>query len=257
MSSCRRLFIVFVLAALPCGPADASAVVEETTEQSYWVGDNPSLTVRNTDGRIFVYGSEDYEIRVKAYKRTFTKERMEKIAVQVKQEGDAVTIDTIYAPPKEGILEDRSGTVEYTILVPQNTATKVQLSQGEIQVHGLRGTPIDLQLVRGRMSLKSCFGPMQIALGSGGIDVSYDWWEERTFLLVANLEKGDVTLNFPVTAALRIDAATQSGHIRNHLLPDGERGDDVQNLQTTLGGGSDVEFKVRTGDGNIKIGKPY
>jgi hypothetical protein len=54
-----------------------------------------------------------------------------------------------------------------------------------------------------------------------------------------------------------IDATTGSGHIRNYLLPDGQRGEDVQNLQTTLGGGSDVEFKVRTGDGNIRIGKPY
>ncbi len=156
------------------------------------------------------------------------------------------------------MLADRSGTVEYTILVPQNTTvSKVELSQGEIQVHGVRGAGIDLQLTRGQMTLVSCFSPMRISLGSGGIEVAYDWWEEMDFSLLANVDKGDITLNFPPTAALKIDAATQNGHIRNYLLPDAERGEDVQNLQKTLGGGSDVEFKVRTGDGNIRIGKPY
>jgi hypothetical protein len=98
---------------------------------------------------------------------------------------------------------------------------------------------------------------MQISLGTGGVDVSYDWWEDLVFRLNATIGEGDVTLNFPPTAALRIDALTQNGHIRNYLVPDEQRGADVQNLQTTLGRGSDVLFTVGTGNGNIRLGKPY
>src|SRR5215210_1629115 len=123
------------------------ALAEETTEDTYSVGANPTLTVRNTDGRVFIYGSEDGEIMVKAYKRAFTKERLEKIKVAVSVVDNAVAIDTIYPPPPEGLLADRSGTVEYTILVPQScTVAKVELAQGEIQLQGLRGAGIDAQL---------------------------------------------------------------------------------------------------------------
>ncbi|MFN2475605.1 MAG: DUF4097 family beta strand repeat-containing protein [Chthoniobacterales bacterium] len=247
-----------VFLAVICSGARAGGVEEETTEATYSVGPNPTLTVRNTDGRIFVYGSEPGEIKVKAYKRAFTKERLGQIKANVALAGDAMTIDTFYPPAPKGLLADRSGTVEYTILVPENcTISKVELSQGEIQVQGLRGPGVNLQLTRGRMSLKSCYTPMEISLGTGGIDVSYDWWEDLTFPLNANVGEGDITLLFPPTAALRVDAATKNGHVRNYLVPEEKRGDDVQNLETTLGGGSDVLFTVRTGNGNIKLGKPY
>ncbi|MDQ6624758.1 MAG: DUF4097 domain-containing protein [Verrucomicrobiota bacterium] len=237
--------------------ARAGGVEEETTEATYQVGANPTLTVHNTDGRVFVYGSEAGEIKVKAYKRAFTKERVQQIKANVSLEGDAMTIDTFYPPAPEGLLADRSGTVEYTILVPENCITKVELSQGEIQVHGLRGPSIDVQLTRGLISLKSCYAPMQVSLGAGGVDVSYDWWEDLVFSLLANVREGDISLQFPPSAALRIDAATQSGHVRNYLVPDEQRGEDVQNMQIALGGGSDVLFTLRTGRGNIRLGKPY
>lgn len=241
-----------------CSVGYSGGVEEETTEATYPVGPNPTLTVHNTDGRIFVYGSEPGEIQVKAYKRAFTKERLQQIKANVSLEGDAMTIDTYYPPAPQGLLADRSGTVEYTILVPENCdVRKVELSQGEIQVHGMRGPGINLQLTRGLLSLKSCYAPMQISLGTGGIDVSYDWWENLTFPLNANVVEGDITLQFPPTAALRIDAATKSGHVRNYLVAEDKRGEDVENLETTLGGGSDVLFTVRTGKGNIKLGKPY
>ncbi|MDQ6626328.1 MAG: hypothetical protein M3Y69_09375, partial [Verrucomicrobiota bacterium] len=43
---------------------NAGGVEEETTEATYQVGANPTLTVHNTDGRVFVYGSEAGEIKV-------------------------------------------------------------------------------------------------------------------------------------------------------------------------------------------------
>lgn len=253
----KAALLACIFLAAICNGVRAGGVEEETTETTYSVGANPTLTVRNTDGRIFVYGSEAGEIQVKAYKRAFTKERLAQIKANVSLEGDAMTIDTYYPPAPQGLLADRSGTVEYTILVPENCIAKVELAQGEVQVHGLRGTGVDVKLTRGLINLKSCYAPMQLSLGTGGVDVSYDWWESLVFPLQADVGEGDITLQFPPTAALRIDAATQSGHVRNYLLPDEQHGEDVQKLETTLGGGSDVLFTVRTRKGNIKLGKPY
>lgn len=259
MSKCRcggTLFVISLL--LASSSARAGGIVDETTEETYRVGDRPSLTVRNTDGRIYVYGSEDNEIKVKVYKRAFTNERLAKIAAHVSLDGDAMTIDTSYPPAEKGLFADRSGTVEYTILVPQKcTIAKLELSQGEVHVWGLRGAGVDVHVTNGRMNIKNCFTPMRLALGSGGIDVEYDWWEAMPFTLNAAIGRGDLSLQFPPTAAFRLDAATQSGQVRNYLLSDAERGEDVQHLETTIGGGSDIQFTIRTNDGNVRIGKAY
>jgi hypothetical protein len=259
MSNVRRAFLLAFVVLAACEAAHAGAILEDNSEQTFSVGANPTLSVRNTDGRVYVYGSEDNEIKVKVYKRAFTKERLDQIAPKITLEGDAMTIDTYYPPIRAGLFEDRSGTVEYTVLVPQNCAvSKVELAQGEIQIEGLRGPGgVDLHLTNGRITMRSCFTPMRISLGSGGIDVIYNWWEEDPFSLAADVGKGDVKLHLPPTAALQVDATTQSGHVRNHLLEDAERGEDVQTLQTTIGTGSEIEFKLRAADGNIEIVKAY
>lgn len=258
MDNHRGIISLTFVALLTCGSLRAGAILDDTTEQTFRVGANPTLTIRNTDGRIFVYGSEENEITVKVYKRAFTKERLDKIAPKISLGGDAMTIDTYYPPIREGLFEDRSGTVEYTILVPQNcTVSHLELSQGEVQIEGLRGSGVDVHLTKGRINIRSCFSPMRISLGSGGIDVVYNWWEQGPFSLAAEVAKGDVKLHFPPTAALRLDAATQSGHVRNHLLDDAGGGNDVQTLQTPIGAGSEVEFKIRTNDGNIALEKAY
>ncbi len=234
--------------------AQGGGVAEETTEQVYPIGANPTLTVRNLDGRVFVYGSEDHQISVKAYKRAFTKERLSQIEVKTSRVEDAISVETVLPPPAKGLLADRSGTVEYTVLVPQHTAVNVELSQGEIQFEGLRGPSVNCRLTNGRISVRNCFGPAQITIGSGGIDVDYTWWEARTFAMSFDAGKGDVALLLPPAGALRLDAATRGGHIRNLLV---EGSEDVQQLNTAIRGGSEVEMKIRTGDGNIKIGKAY
>lgn len=257
MSDFRRLFVVAVLASAACASSRAGGVVESTTEQTFTVGANPTLTVRNTDGRIYVYGAEDNAITVKTYKRAFTKERLDKIAEKISLNGDAMTIDTLYPPRPEGLFADRSGTVEYTILVPQNcVVSSLELSQGEIQVQGIREASVDLRLTNGRINLKNCFAPIRLTLGNGGVDISYDWWEPAAFTLNADVTKGDVNLKVPPKSGFQLDAAAQNGHVHNQLV-ESEDAEDPTQLNTAVGDGGDAVFKLQTHDGNVRISKAY
>ncbi len=239
------------------GPgARAGGILDEEREQKYSVGANPSLTVRNTDGRVLVYGSEAGQITVKIYKRAFTKDRLGKIEANISVDGDAMTIDTNYPPPAKGLFADRSGTVEYTLLVPQNCAVNVEQSQGEILLEDLRGPSVEARLTNGRIGVQSCFSPARVKLGSGGIDVAFSWWEQTPFAMSFEVDKGDVALLLPPPAALRLDAATQNGHVRNNLVADSQD-EDVQQMNTMIGHPTGAEFKIRTAEGNIKIGKAY
>ena len=246
----------FVFLSSLCPAVRAGGILDEEREQKYSVGANPSLTVRNTDGRVLVYGSEAGQITVKIYKRAFTQDRLSKIEANISMDGDAMKIDTNYPPPAKGVFADRSGTVEYTLLVPQNCAVNVEQSQGEILLKDLRGPSIDARLANGRINVRSCFSPARVQLGYGGIDITFNWWEKLPFAMSFEVDRGDVELLLPPPAGLRLDAATQNGHIRKKLVADSQD-EDVQQLNTTIGDPTGAEFKIRTAEGNIKIGKAY
>ncbi|MFN2507506.1 MAG: DUF4097 domain-containing protein [Chthoniobacterales bacterium] len=234
-------------------------MVEAIIEETYPIGADATVWVRNGDGRIYVYGSDANEIKVTALKRAFTKERVDAIKVNVQVDGDSAAIDTIFPPlPQGSLLADRSGTVDYTILVPLScTLSKIELSNGEIVIEGIRGPRIEATLGKGRVLFSSCFSAARLSVGNGGIDISYPWWEELAFSLDAQTGDGDLRVALPATAALRLEAATATGHIRNRLAEKSKESGDERRLITTIGGPSATEFKLRSTSGNIRIDKAY
>lgn len=251
--ACHVVFFVFLV--LLAGHA-AGAILEDTTEQVYDLGPTASLSIRNTDGRIYIYGSDTPQLRVKAVRRAFTKERLEGIKVDVAITGDSAAIETIYPPsPLGSLLADRSGTVDYTILLPQTCSlSKVELENGEVIIEGILGASIDARLANGLMYLHNCFSAARVSLGQGGLDVLYGWWDARVFSVSAEVGNGDLRVGLPADAALHLDAATASGNITNRFAEDQNNGD-ARSLQTRIGGDGSAEFRLRTTNGNIKIEK--
>lgn len=245
-----RIFALIVLGVA----AARGAVLEETIEEVHDISPTASLTVRNTDGRIFIYGSDENKLRVTALKRAFTKPRLESIAVRVAKKGEAVTIETSIPQEKEGLLADRSGTVDYTILLPQTCKlSKVELAKGEILIEGIRESSIEARLGAGRFLVRNCFAEVRLSQGRGGMDVFYAWWEEEPFTVQAQLGEGDLDLSLPIDVRVGIDAATSSGHITNRFAE--KKNHQGRALNITLGENPTARFKLRTTSGNIRIDK--
>ena len=230
------------------------AVAEEEIQQKYAVSPMVVLSVRNGDGRIMIYGSEENEIKITALKRAFTKERLDRIELKVTIDGDTATIDTIYPPPPEGRLEDRSGTVDYTIIVPETCAiSKAELASGELVFEGLRGAAIHGQLGAGRLMVRDCFSQTRVSVRRGGLDVLHGWWEDRGFSVAAEIADGNVRLSLPATAAFRVQAAAPKGDIQNAFAEKGTEKENQRVLDMRIGGDPQVEFKLTATDGNIRI----
>ncbi len=260
--------IIFALAALLLAHTSASAaIVDVNIEETYDVPEKVNLTIRNTDGRIYVYGSDDRQIKIKALKRAFSEERANAIEVRVAVNGDTATIDTIYPPPsEEGLLADRSGTVDYTILVPQYcTLSQVILANGEILIEGVRGAQINAKVENGKLILRNNFALTQASVGKGSIDLFYGWWEEYLpFSVTANAASGDIRLALAAKAVLHLDAAAPNGHINNQFPPPDPGAepdhDEVKTLTTALGEGAEnvwTNMTLRAESGNIRIIHSY
>jgi hypothetical protein len=91
-------------------------------------------------------------MRVQAIKGAYAAGRLKQIVVNVSVRPGSVSIETSFpSKPNWGLL-DRSGTVEYTIVVPQTAnISQLELGNGEFLVEGMRGQRLHAQLESGRI----------------------------------------------------------------------------------------------------------
>ena len=253
--------LVISLAACLIGIAPAAVavdVLEETIEQKYVLEPNPTLSIRNTDGSIRVYAGNGPEIFIRAVKKAYTSERLKGIIVDVKATRTNIAIETIF-PPRKNALSDRSGKVEYLVIVPQTTRiTNLDLVNGEMLVDGLRGGSATAHLVNGWLGGHNCFGDLNLSTVNGRLDIAYSWWEEHKFTAKASSVNGALRAILPSHGAVAIRARTETGQIANAFAPNQNRSSGpVRVLDTATGPGPNSAIELKTTNGNIKIEKSY
>jgi len=255
----ERQTFCLILAALSaslagCAPAKDRAL-EETFEQVYAIEPTTNITIKNEDGTVHIYGSPANEMRVEATKRAYTRERLEQIAVNLSAQPGAVSIRTSFPPRKAWGLSDRSGTVDYTLVVPQTAnISQLDLGNGEILIDGMHGRTVRARLGSGRMFAHNCFSNVELRTNGGNLTLAYDWWETAKFLIEATIATGNLWAFLPSDATVHLVAETGNGKIANDFGDSGERtSDDMTKIDTSLHAGSEATVKIRTGQGNIKI----
>ena len=168
----RLILAVSLLSFTGCGSA-TNRTLEETFEQFYTIEPTADISIRNRDGVVRVYGSRANDMRVQAIKRAHTPRRLKQIVVDVFVQPGTVSIETNFPPKPTWGLFDRSGTVEYTIVVPETAnISRLESDSGEVRVEGIRGQSLHARLERGRMLARSCFSNAIFSLGRGTLTVT-------------------------------------------------------------------------------------
>src|SRR5438270_5029371 len=164
---------------LGCRPA-VDRTLEEMINHVYPVEATATLSVTNRNGSIRVYaaGNETREVRVEAIKKAYSAARLKAISVQVSAKPNSISVETIYPPDSAIGFSDRSGTVDYVIVVPQTIRiSKLELTNGEVQLDGVRREAHE-QLGSGRLFAHNCFGNLDLNLKTGNLAIAYEWWED-------------------------------------------------------------------------------
>ena len=233
--------------------------LEEIVEQKYDVDANATLSVANTDGSIRVYGAEAPQISIQAIKKAYTRERLQGILVDVKATQSSVAIATTF-PPRKNALSDRSGTVDYIIVVPHTVRiTDLSLTNGELLVEGLRGGgSATAHLVNGWMAGHNCFADLNLTVETGRLDVAFDWWENHSFSIKASSTRGNVRAILPSDASVSLNATALEGRVANGF--EGKKtnaGDVIHSIATVIGTDAGAAISMEAGRGNIRIDKTY
>lgn len=249
----RLLVIVFLLLLTPVTPAEDP--LEDSYEQTFPLDPAGTVSVRNIDGSVLIYGATGNRVEIYALKRAFTPARLNGIKVQVDAQPGAIRIETSAPPAPRWGWSDRSGTVDYIITVPQTARlTQVAMPAGEMNIDGMRGGSVQAQLSRGRLIAHNCFCDQILRLGSGLLNLGFDWVEERSFKIDATVNDGNVRAMIPLDASFKLEARSETGNVSSDFsaLEKRRRGG-VREIDESVGDNPQSTISLRVRDGNIRV----
>jgi len=253
-----RLLVAGVCAAVV--PAiSAQEVLEEIVEQTYPVDKAAKFTLQNADGSVRIYGADTAEMQVQAIKKAYTKDRLSKINVNVVVQPGSIAIKTGYPPKPKWGLTDRSGTVDYIIVLPWSCEVQlVEVGNGELLIDGMRGDAVHAQLGNGRALGHNCFTDLHLDVGNGALDVAYDWWENHHISVSAKIAGGNSWVFIPGDAEFRLHAETVGGHVFNYFPTNGERPSlGRTKLDLEAGPNPNAQMTIHAVNGSINIRESY
>jgi hypothetical protein len=239
-----------------CGSAE-NRVLEEVVEKVYPVNASANIGIHNRDGAILVYGSDGNEIRVRSVKKAYNRERLSQIAIDVSIKAGAVSINTKFPPQPKWTFSDRSGTVDYTIVVPETAnISALDLNAGEVVLDSMHGRELHARLGDGRIFARNCFTNLDLSMNRGTIMLSYDWWEEEKFSAKAAIAQGNAWVFLPSDAGFQLVAEAAHGKIANDFndvpISTASSARQVKIDQIVNGGGS-ATINIRVDRGDIKV----
>jgi hypothetical protein len=239
-----------------CGSAD-NRVLEEVSEKVYMVEPDANISIQNRDGAILVYGSESNDMRVRAVKKAYSRERLSEIAIDISVRPDAVSVSTKFPPQPKWALSDRSGTVDYTIVVPASASiSALDLNAGEVLLDSMRGPEVSARLNDGRIFARNCFTNLDLTAQRGTLTLSYDWWEEEKFSARVNVGQGNAWVFLPTDAAFYLLVQAGRGKIANdfnNLPVSANSSAREMKIDQIINGGGSATIQIRVEKGNIKI----
>ena len=257
MSKRLGFWVAVVGCVLLVAPARAVEPLEDIVDQKFDVDPNVTLSVQNIDGAIRIYATEEPVVIVQAIKKAYNAERLKGIKVDTKATPGSVAITTSF-PPRKNAISDRSGTVDYIIVVPQSAKiTQLELMNGEVLVEGLRkGGSAKAHLVNGWMIGHNCFGDLDLTVESGRLDVAYDWWESQEMAVKALNFHGQLRAIFPSDASLNLSAIAKEGRIANGFADrKSDSADVIHSIAEVIGSDARAAISLEARDGNIRIDK--
>jgi hypothetical protein len=233
----------------------AGEVLEDVVERRFPLDPSGTFSLRAIDGTVEIFGTDSQEVKIVAVKKAFSPERLNAIAIRVDARQDVVNIETTPPPAPRHQFSDRSGTVEYTINIPQTARiARIELPNGNLVIDGMRGASIAASLGRGQLVTHNCFCDQTIHVNQGGLNVFFDWMEEHPISIEAKIEDGNLSARLPTDAAFHMHAVAKEGHVSSDFSPMGtrQRGDDSE-INEVIGDGPATRLTFRAGEGNIHV----
>lgn len=249
----RKLSIILCSLLGLIAAARAEDPLQKRSEEIFPLPLDGALTLEHSDGSIHIYGWYEPRVRLVAVRKAYTALRLEQIRVETKSEPSALMVRTVI-PPVSGLFADRSGTIEYTLTVPEPARLKLRMASGEISLQGLRGAKVDLAMENGRLLVINSYAEIRARARNGVLEALFEWWEKLPAKFDYAMERGRIAVRLPSAAQFRIEARTEQGRVHDefHFPPPTNLGVG-QTLTAATAPDPPVSLGLRTGSGNVSL----
>lgn len=235
--------LAFILATSLAGFAS----VIGTFERSFQVNGNVDLEVLTRSGDITVRNGAPGTVSIHAKIQTGNtwfggdhKAEVEELQKNppIRQTGNSIRIDYVNL---------HNISIDYEIVVPENTAIRAHTGSGDQTVEGLKGS-VDLESGSGDLTLARLTGDMRFQTGSGNV-------RGRELAGPAKIKAGSGDIEIEETAPGDVDIRTGSGNITAKGINGGFHAE--AGSGDIHGNGSPKNmWSVRTGSGNVNLNVP-
>jgi hypothetical protein len=261
-------------------------------EKRFTVSGTPELRLTTFDGAIEIRSGDGKTVLVEIEKRGATKEAIDALSVDTKQDGDRIEVAVKRPAQEMGILGlgRLSSTAKLIVTMPRDGHVIARSGDGSIRIEHVRGR-LELRTGDGSIRATDIGGEMVLATGDGSVtidnadgDLDVDTGDGSVSVAgklgVVKVHTGDgsitfraepgtamkgdwsmttgdggVSLYLPPDFAAELDAHTGDGAIRNELQVNSQGGRDERERRTlrgTLGAGGRT-LRIRTGDGSVRL----
>ncbi|MGH8163281.1 MAG: hypothetical protein ACREP1_02980 [Rhodanobacteraceae bacterium] len=252
MNTLHRLITLLFASALLVSCSQRSDPLQSQTEQFFFLPLDGEITLANSGGSIHVYGWYEPRVRLVALRQAYTQRRLGQIRVETRAQPAALAIRTLI-PGARGLFADRSGTVDYSLNVPEPSHLHLRLRDGEVTLSGLRGGSADIRLTNGRVTAWNCFAQVRAHSVNGVLEVFFQWWENLPAAFDYTLEQGRIGALLPAEARFQVEARTTNGRIHNDFHLSTVDSGAGQQMSGATSPKPPLSLGLRTGGGNINV----
>ena len=258
-----RVFVAVVGVAFWVASVGAGEL-EETFDKSYPLQAGQHFSLRNVNGRVYVYGWDRNEVRIRALKRVYGNSRkhaeqiLDQIEIRVERDKDGIRVDTI--TPKivsRGFLSwlfdgfgSHSLTVRYSIWLPNDVVAEIRTVNGAIYAEDLKGD-LEFRSTNGKIRIENVAGRVSARTTNGSVLVELIRVDPDADIRV-HTTNGSVKVFLPEDFAGTIEARTTNGAISTDFPVKVHGRISRRALVGTIGEGT-ARCKISTTNGSVKI----
>ncbi len=250
MKPLRSIFAVALLAFVL--PVYAAAQETERVHKTVPLGPGGTLSLHNFSGAVRIVGADVNEVTIDAV-RTATRDRLDRIKLDVQANGSTVNIEANKKDPGWSVHNDNVVKTEFDIQVPRRTRLEIHVFSSEVRVRNVSGEQT-IKTFSGAAHVEGGAARIQAKTFSGGIDLRL---APDAAGLDLDLEtfSGPIDLRLPDGARAAVNFDSFSGTLTSDLpltLGEQRKG----HLRASLNGGdSQHPVRLKTFSGDVKIGR--
>ena len=250
----RRAILSLILTVVFAGTALADRL-QESFDRTIDVRPGTAVSIDNVNGRISVTSWDQPRVRIHAIRRAETREMLDKLGIDIRQNGQGLTIETRMPKRNDsGLLDmifgsDGNASVDYEVTVPRSTDLSAENTNGGVSAADVNGA-IKLGTTNGRIEAVRCSGTLNASTTNGAIRAELVQVVSGRAMKFETTN-GSISLTVPPSFTADVEAETTNGSIRTDL-PVTTKSFSRRELRGTLNGGG-PQLELYTTNGSIEI----